>query len=133
MVLKAYLQAQGWSDARYKNELGHHIALALMACKRDAFTPLALAHRDLIFCASPFSRRHDVAGSLEVHAKAIRASKRRWRPALLRVPFLARWSGPKGEKAFPCVRAVGLGRPLLREGPATPQERKSLADVSVTG
>lgn len=69
LVLKAYLHAQGWTDARCRTELGHDIALALMACEREGLAPAAPAHRDLIFALSPFSRRHDVAGFIEVHAQ----------------------------------------------------------------
>lgn len=61
LVLKAYLRARGWADARCIADIRHDIALSLAVCEQEGLKSIDDQTRALIRALSPFSRRHGIA------------------------------------------------------------------------
>lgn len=60
LVLKGYLQARGWSDARCRDQLDHDIAAALVAAEHAGFNGISARARAFVGALALYSRRHQV-------------------------------------------------------------------------
>jgi hypothetical protein len=60
LLLKAFLQARGWTDERCKDEVGHDLNAGLEACEREGLEHVDPRVRALLAALSQYSSRHRV-------------------------------------------------------------------------